>query len=459
MPTDLGQAFLGQSLAELSGLRKQATAATFQKDSLQQKKEFLDIQMGEKKSQSLTQITNALTPTAQQLNDNNSLLTFSRPSQPPFSPSTSLAAGTLYLVSPYTEAGTEHSIKFPAGTGTTYTNGQTFTPDANGFYEVLTGEPLVSVPTISRRYEVSEYSVPATGLTGFQIFDSQLLRMSHQSGDIRHPTNMSNLFNTVISINPSGGGPGGTPQGFGIQLQCNLDALMGLGRINYGGLSDINGTIDQFNRGVAQEIDSMINAYTIVANKIENAKRLIKALGHIELGVSCACISGSVGFDTGLDKLPVPGLPNFGLTLPLIPLIPIGALPPSLGSMIIDALCSWLAQGNSGIPPAGYTPPSSSSLTLPVTPQIPPPFPPSQLVSTISLSRTFANLEWFNNATNQSGFKIEVSRNRGPWVGVATTALQTYALPLVVDSKYAVRVKSIGEGGDSIASNEVRFTT
>jgi titin len=90
-----------------------------------------------------------------------------------------------------------------------------------------------------------------------------------------------------------------------------------------------------------------------------------------------------------------------------------------------------------------------------------PPAAPSGLTATAA-SATQINLSWTNNATNQSGFKVERSSDNVTFTQIATTtgATTTYSdSPLAPVTLYYYRVRATNGSGDSGYSNVSSATT
>ncbi|MBC7783065.1 MAG: PQQ-dependent sugar dehydrogenase, partial [Burkholderiales bacterium] len=89
------------------------------------------------------------------------------------------------------------------------------------------------------------------------------------------------------------------------------------------------------------------------------------------------------------------------------------------------------------------------------------PAAPSNLVAT-PISTSQVNLAWTDNATNESGYKIERRIGAGAWTPVTTTLanVTTYSdAGLLAGTAYEYRVRATGAGGDSADSNIATATT
>lgn len=98
------------------------------------------------------------------------------------------------------------------------------------------------------------------------------------------------------------------------------------------------------------------------------------------------------------------------------------------------------------------------SATTPAPP--PPPAAPSALALTVRSSSQI-NLAWTDNATNETGFKIERSLDGVTFTQIGTVAAGTRSYSstgLVTKTKYYYRVRAYNTGGDSAYSN-VPFAT
>ncbi len=100
-------------------------------------------------------------------------------------------------------------------------------------------------------------------------------------------------------------------------------------------------------------------------------------------------------------------------------------------------------------------------LTWNYTPTPAPPAAPSALSATPT-SGTQINLTWTNNATNQTGFKIErsIDGTNFTQVGTAGSAATSYLdTGLLIGTEYFYRVRATNSGGDSGYSNVAAATT
>jgi subtilisin-like proprotein convertase family protein/transcriptional regulator CtsR len=99
----------------------------------------------------------------------------------------------------------------------------------------------------------------------------------------------------------------------------------------------------------------------------------------------------------------------------------------------------------------------ASATTLPT-----PPTAPSALKA-VAQSQTQIHLQWRDNSTNESSFKLERRKGAGSYAQIATPAANatTYndATGLVANSEYTYRVRASNTGGDSAYSNEAAATT
>jgi Papain family cysteine protease/Fibronectin type III domain len=93
---------------------------------------------------------------------------------------------------------------------------------------------------------------------------------------------------------------------------------------------------------------------------------------------------------------------------------------------------------------------------------IPPPNAPTGLTAT-AVSQHQINLSWTDNATNESGFKIEGSPfSPGSWTQIATVGANVTTYPntgLASGTTYYYRVRAWNAAGDSAYSNEAHATT
>src|SRR6266849_3400570 len=104
---------------------------------------------------------------------------------------------------------------------------------------------------------------------------------------------------------------------------------------------------------------------------------------------------------------------------------------------------------------------SAYSNTASATTLVAPPAAPSNLVATAASSSQI-NLSWTNNASNQTGFKVERSTDGTTFTQIATTAATatTYSdAGLLPSTQYFYRVRATNSGGDSAYSNTASATT
>jgi len=90
-----------------------------------------------------------------------------------------------------------------------------------------------------------------------------------------------------------------------------------------------------------------------------------------------------------------------------------------------------------------------------------PPAAPTSLAATTASSSQI-NLSWTDNATNESGFRVELSTDGTNFTQIATTSANatTYsAVTLSASTTYYFRVRSYNDGGDSAYSNTASATT
>jgi phosphodiesterase/alkaline phosphatase D-like protein len=104
---------------------------------------------------------------------------------------------------------------------------------------------------------------------------------------------------------------------------------------------------------------------------------------------------------------------------------------------------------------------SASSSVVSKTTQAPPPAAPSNLRST-SVGRTSVGLAWNDNATNESGFKVEQSTNGTTWTQLGTTSanVTTYTYSkLSANTSYYYRVRAYNSVNASDYSNVLSIKT
>ncbi|HPM82286.1 MAG TPA: fibronectin type III domain-containing protein [Candidatus Anammoximicrobium sp.] len=104
---------------------------------------------------------------------------------------------------------------------------------------------------------------------------------------------------------------------------------------------------------------------------------------------------------------------------------------------------------------------SAASAVVSGITKAPPPLAPSDLRTT-SIGRTSVSLAWSDNATNESGFKIERSTNGTSWSQLGTTSanVTTYSYSkLSANTTYYFRVRSYNAAGNSEYSNVITFKT
>ena len=97
---------------------------------------------------------------------------------------------------------------------------------------------------------------------------------------------------------------------------------------------------------------------------------------------------------------------------------------------------------------------SAASSVVSGTTQAPPPAAPSNLRAT-SIGRTSVALAWTDNATNESGFKIERSTNGTTWTQLATTSanVTTYSYTkLTANTTYYFRVCAYGSSNSDYSN-------
>ncbi|MCU0981912.1 MAG: fibronectin type III domain-containing protein, partial [Pirellulaceae bacterium] len=104
---------------------------------------------------------------------------------------------------------------------------------------------------------------------------------------------------------------------------------------------------------------------------------------------------------------------------------------------------------------------SAASSVVSGTTQAPPPAAPSNLRTT-SIGRTSVALAWTDNATNESGFKIERSTDGTTWTQIATTSanVTTYSYTkLSANTTYHFRVRAYNSVNASDYSNVITIKT
>lgn len=90
-----------------------------------------------------------------------------------------------------------------------------------------------------------------------------------------------------------------------------------------------------------------------------------------------------------------------------------------------------------------------------------PPAAPSTLTGT-ALSQTSIRLDWIDNSSNETGFKVERSTNGTTYTVVQTTAESEISFidnGLTANTNYLYRVRATNSGGDSAPSNVVSVMT
>jgi uncharacterized delta-60 repeat protein len=102
----------------------------------------------------------------------------------------------------------------------------------------------------------------------------------------------------------------------------------------------------------------------------------------------------------------------------------------------------------------------SASVDVTVAPPLPPATPSSLTVTTISVSRI--DLNWIDNAANESGFTIERSKNGKPFKEIARVGpnVSTFSnTGLGKGNQYSYRVRAYNVAGDSAHSNAATTKT
>jgi tartrate-resistant acid phosphatase type 5 len=90
-----------------------------------------------------------------------------------------------------------------------------------------------------------------------------------------------------------------------------------------------------------------------------------------------------------------------------------------------------------------------------------PPSPPTNLVAT-AVSQSQINLNWIDNASDETGFRIERSPDGATWTQIATVGagITSYAnTGLNANTTYYYQVRAYNSAGDSAYSNVVHATT
>jgi hypothetical protein len=145
----------------------------------------------------------------------------------------------------------------------------------------------------------------------------------------------------------------------------------------------------------------------------------------------------------------------------------------SMAAPSFQSFCDAAYQDNVSMPGDNYYNTSLKALTLllltgnffnpcPTCGPSTPPAAPTWL-RTVTASESQINLQWDDNANNESGFKIERKEGCcGPWTPVATVGanVKTYqSTGLTCATTYAYRVWAYNSAGDSVKTNEASAAT
>jgi fibronectin type 3 domain-containing protein len=104
---------------------------------------------------------------------------------------------------------------------------------------------------------------------------------------------------------------------------------------------------------------------------------------------------------------------------------------------------------------------SPDSAKVNATPLPPPPAAPTNLTP-IVVSKSQINLTWVDNASNESGYRIERSTNGTSFSQIATTGANVSSFSntgLAANTTYYYRVRAFNGGGNSAYSAVVSATT
>src|SRR5205814_871281 len=99
-----------------------------------------------------------------------------------------------------------------------------------------------------------------------------------------------------------------------------------------------------------------------------------------------------------------------------------------------------------------------SNVTAAFTPPLPDALPTSSNLAALAASASQINLTWVDNASNETGFKVERSTDGTTFTQVATVGANVTAYSntgLAAAAQYYYRVRATNAAGDSAYSNEV----
>jgi endo-1,4-beta-D-glucanase Y len=148
----------------------------------------------------------------------------------------------------------------------------------------------------------------------------------------------------------------------------------------------------------------------------------------------------------------------------------------AMAAPAFQSFCDAAYQDNVSVHGDNYFNTSLKALTLflltgnflnpcPTCGSSPPPLPPSSpsWLRTVTASQSQINLQWDDNANNESGFKIEQKQGCcGPWTLIATVGANVTTFQstgLTCGTTYAYRVWAYNSAGDSGKTNEAGATT
>jgi hypothetical protein len=119
------------------------------------------------------------------------------------------------------------------------------------------------------------------------------------------------------------------------------------------------------------------------------------------------------------------------------------------GTTYYYRVCAYSADGNSNYSNIAS---ATTSQTIPAA--------PDNLTAT-ALKKLKISLNWTDNSSNETGFKIERSTSSAPWAQIATvgTNITTYTdSKLKAGTTYSYRIRSYNSAGDSVYSNVTSAT-